>query len=198
MPLAASVLIDGPSELVFDYAIPDHLEVLPGCRVRIPLRNRDATGTVLRIQEAPQSEFDLRFLTGLVDPEPLITPALLKLAEWITSYYGTPLEQVIRSIIPASIRGEKTSAKIRKAAILANPPTESELAKLAKGPNASTKLSTCCRLQTNQSRSPNLGGHPYPPQLRPSQRKAGSRLSIWKSGVTLMPTKPFYQQTHLP
>ena len=111
MPLAASVLIDGPSELVFDYAIPDHLEVLPGCRVRIPLRNRDATGTVLRIQEAPQSEFDLRFLTGLVDPEPLITPALLKLAEWITSYYGTPLEQVIRSIIPASIRGEKTSAQ---------------------------------------------------------------------------------------
>ena len=132
MPLAASVLIDGPSELVFDYAIPDHLEVLPGCRVRIPLRNRDATGTVLRIEEAPQSEFDLRFLTGLVDPEPLITPALLKLAEWITSYYGTPLEQVIRSIIPASIRGEKTSTKIRKAAILANPPTESELAKLAK------------------------------------------------------------------
>jgi primosomal protein N' (replication factor Y) len=108
------------------------LKVLPGCRVRIPLRNRDATGTVLRIQEAPQSEFDLRFLTGLVDPEPLITPALLKLAEWITSYYGTPLEQVIRSIIPASIRGEKTSAKIRKAAILANPPTKSELAKLAK------------------------------------------------------------------
>ena len=132
MPLAASVLIDGPSELVFDYAIPDHLEVLPGCRVRIPLRNRDATGTVLRIQEAPQSEFDLRFLTGLVDPEPLITPALLKLAEWITSYYGTPLEQVIRSIIPASIRGEKTSAKLRAAAIIANPPTESELAKLAK------------------------------------------------------------------
>ena len=132
MPLAASVLIDGPSELVFDYAIPDHLEVLPGCRVRIPLRNQDATGTVLRIEEAPQSEFDLRFLTGLVDPEPLITPALLKLAEWITSYYGTPLEQVIRSIIPASIRGEKTSAKIRKAAILVNPPTETELAKLAK------------------------------------------------------------------
>ena len=132
MPLAASVLIDGPSELVFDYAIPDHLKILPGCRVRIPLRNRDATGTVLRVQEAPQSEFDLRYLTGLVDPEPLITPALLKLAEWITSYYGTPLEQVIRSIIPASIRGDKTSAKIRKAAILAKKPTEIELAKLAK------------------------------------------------------------------
>jgi primosomal protein N' (replication factor Y) len=132
MPLAASVLIDGPSELVFDYAIPDHLKVLPGCRVRIPLRNRNATGTVLRVQEAPQSEFDLRFLTGLVDPEPLITPPLLKLADWITSYYGTPLEQVIRSIIPASIRGEKTSAKVRKAAVLKNKPSDEELATIAK------------------------------------------------------------------
>ncbi len=102
MPLSASVLIDGPSELVFDYAIPEHLTVLAGCRVRIPLRNRNATGTVIRIAEKPHGDFDLRFLTGLVDPEPLVTPPLLKLAEWIASYYGTPLEQVIRSIIPSS------------------------------------------------------------------------------------------------
>ena len=158
MPLAASVLIDGPSELVFDYAIPDHLKILPGCRVRIPLRNRDATGTVLRIQEAPESEFDLRYLTGLVDPEPLITPALLKLAEWITSYYGTPLEQVIRSIIPASIRGDKTSAKIRKAAILAKKPTEIELAKLAKRAKRQHQIITLLSIADKPIPITELGG----------------------------------------
>ncbi|MDB4428731.1 primosomal protein N' [Akkermansiaceae bacterium] len=158
MPLAASVLIDGPSELVFDYAIPDHLKILPGCRVRIPLRNRDATGTVLRVQEAPQSEFDLRYLTGLVDPEPLITPALLQLAEWITSYYGTPLEQVIRSIIPASIRGDKTSAKIRKAAILAKKPTEIELAKLAKRAKRQHQIITLLSIADKPIPITELGG----------------------------------------
>ncbi|MGB2454853.1 MAG: replication restart helicase PriA [Akkermansiaceae bacterium] len=158
MPLAASVLIDGPSELVFDYAIPDHLKILPGCRVRIPLRNRDATGTVLRVQEAPQSKFDLRYLTGLVDPEPLITPALLKLAEWITSYYGTPLEQVIRSIIPASIRGDKTSAKIRKAAILAKKPTEIELAKLAKRAKRQHQIITLLSIADKPIPITELGG----------------------------------------
>ena len=158
MPLAASVIIDGPSELVFDYAIPDHLKILPGCRVRIPLRNRDATGTVLRVQEAPQSEFDLRYLTGLVDPEPLITPALLKLAEWITSYYGTPLEQVIRSIIPASIRGDKTSAKIRKAAILAKKPTEIELAKLAKRAKRQHQIITLLSIADKPIPITELGG----------------------------------------
>ena len=158
MPLAASILIDGPSELVFDYAIPDHLKILPGCRVRIPLRNRDATGTVLRIQEAPESEFDLRYLTGLVDPEPLITPALLKLAEWITSYYGTPLEQVIRSIIPASIRGDKTSAKIRKAAILAKKPDEIELAKLAKRAKRQHQIITLLSIADKPIPVTELGG----------------------------------------
>ena len=158
MPLAASVLIDGPSELVFDYAIPDHLKILPGCRVRIPLRNREATGTVLRVQEAPRSEFDLRYLTGLVDPEPLITPALLKLAEWIASYYGTPLEQVIRSIIPASIRGDKTTAKIRKAAILAKKPTEIELAKLAKRAKRQHQIITLLSIADKPIPITELGG----------------------------------------
>jgi hypothetical protein len=41
----ARVLIDGPSELVFDYAIPAGLPVQAGCRVRIPLRRKSSTGT---------------------------------------------------------------------------------------------------------------------------------------------------------
>ncbi|MDB4461850.1 primosomal protein N', partial [bacterium] len=158
MPLAASVLIDGPSELVFDYAIPNHLKVLPGCRVRIPLRNRNATGTVLRVQEAPQSEFDLRFLTGLVDPEPLVTPPLLKLADWITSYYGTPLEQVIRSIIPASVRGEKTSAKVRKAAVLKNKPSDEELATIAKRAKRQHQILTLLLISDKPIPITELGG----------------------------------------
>jgi len=158
MPLSASVLIDGPSELVFDYAIPENLKVLPGCRVRIPLRNRPATGTVLRIGEAPESDFNLRFLTDLVDPEPLVTPPLLKLAEWIAGYYGTPLEQVIRSIIPASIRGEKTSAKTRRAAVLKNPPSEDELAALAKRAKRQHQILTLLSVSGKPVPTTELGG----------------------------------------
>ncbi len=45
------VLIDGPAELVFDYAVPEGLDVRAGCRVRIPLRQKSATGTVLSVVE---------------------------------------------------------------------------------------------------------------------------------------------------
>ncbi|RYD32776.1 MAG: hypothetical protein EOP87_12240, partial [Verrucomicrobiaceae bacterium] len=58
----ARVLIDGPSELVFDYAIPAGLDVRPGCRVRIPLRRKSATGTVLSTVEPEQADFALREL----------------------------------------------------------------------------------------------------------------------------------------
>ena len=158
MPLSASVLIDGPSELVFDYAVPDHLQVRAGCRVRVPLRNRPAVGTVLRLHESRPEGFDLRFLSDLVDPEPLVTPPLLKLAEWITSYYGTPLEQVIRSIIPASIRGEKTSAKTRRAAQIKKQPSEEELATLSKRAKRQHQILTLLTVAQKPVAMTELGG----------------------------------------
>ena len=128
----ARVLIDGPSELVFDYAIPADLNVLPGCRVRVPLRRKTATGTVLSVEEPEQADFALRELEALIDSEPLITPVLLKTAQWIADYYGTSLESVIRSILPESVRSEENSAKTRRVAVLDGAPDIAVLAKLEK------------------------------------------------------------------
>jgi primosomal protein N' (replication factor Y) len=196
MPLAASVLIDGPSELVFDYAIPEHLNVLPGCRVRIPLRNRNATGTVLRIADRPQGDFDLRYLTDLVDPEPLVTAPLLKLAEWISSYYGTPLEQVIRSIIPSSIRGEKGSAKTRRAALLVNPPSAEELAALAKRAKRQHQVLTLLSVSDKPVPITELGGPAAAAPLKALAEKGWVKIIDLEvrrdpdAGETFVPTEP--------
>ena len=132
MPVNARVLIDGPSELVFDYAIPAGLNVQAGCRVRIPLRRRSATGTVLALAEPEQADFALRELESLIDPEPLITPVLLRTADWIAHYYGSSLESVIRSILPEGVRSEENSAKTRRVAVLVATPDAAVLAKLEK------------------------------------------------------------------
>jgi primosomal protein N' (replication factor Y) len=128
----ARVLIDGPSELVFDYAIPADLNVLPGCRVRIPLRRKSATGTVLSVVEPEQADFALRELESLIDPEPLITPVLLRTADWIANYYASSIESVIRSVLPEGVRSEENSAKTRRIAILNEAPTAVVLEKLLK------------------------------------------------------------------
>ncbi len=128
----ARVLIDGPSELVFDYAIPAGLDVRPGCRVRIPLRRKSATGTVLSVGEPEQADFALRELESLIDPEPLITPVLLRTADWIAHYYGSSIESVIRSVLPEGVRSEENSAKTRRVAVLDAAPEPAVLAKLEK------------------------------------------------------------------
>ena len=128
----ARVLIDGPSELVFDYSFPDELPVLPGCRVRVPLRNRPATGTVLSIAAAEDLGFALRPLTDLIDPSPLITKELLQMAEWIAHYYGSSMESVIRSLLPESVRSEENSAKLQKFVHLVEMPTTEKLASIEK------------------------------------------------------------------
>ncbi len=132
MPVNARVLIDGPSELVFDYAVPAGLDVRPGCRVRIPLRRQSATGTVLSMVEPAQVDFALRELESLIDPEPLITPVLLRMGEWIADYYGCGIETVIRSLLPESVRSEENSAKTRRVAVLDAVPDVTVLEKLAK------------------------------------------------------------------
>ena len=132
---AARVLIDGPSELVFDYAIPEGMPVQSGCRVRVPLRNRSSTGTVLAVSDDEENGdlgFSLRPLDALTDPEPLITPKLLELAQWIKNYYGCSIESVIRVLLPEAVRTEDKSAKTRKVAILEEQPDAETLAKLEK------------------------------------------------------------------
>ena len=121
---AARVLIDGPSELVFDYAIPDGLPVVPGCRVRVPLRNKLSQGTVLDLVTSEDLGFALRPLHSLSDPEPLITPKLLEAGRWIAGYYGCSIESVIRALLPEAVRTEDNSAKVRKFAILDSDFTE--------------------------------------------------------------------------
>lgn len=128
----ARVLIDGPSELVFDYAIPSGLDVRPGCRVRVPLRRKSATGTVLSTGEPEQADFALRELESLIDPEPLITPVLLRTADWIANYYGSSIESVIRSVLPEGVRSEQNSAKTRRVALLDAAPDPLVLLKLEK------------------------------------------------------------------
>lgn len=170
--LAAKVLIDGPSELVFDYAIPENLgPVAIGCRVRIPLRNRNSTGTVLHIGEPPQTNFALRHLHSLIDPEPLITPGLMKLGKWLADYYGSPMEQVMRALLPESVRQDAHSEKTQKVVILENFPDPETLEKLAKRAPKQHVILTLLKASSGQISVKDLGGGSVTASLKSLEKK---------------------------
>jgi primosomal protein N' (replication factor Y) len=118
--LRAKVLIDGPRELEFDYSVPGDIadRVRAGSRVRVPLGRRQATGTVTEMgEQEPGREpraFELKPILGLIKGQAAVPAALLRLAQWIADYYVAPLEQVMRSLLPVSVRAEKTGALMRK------------------------------------------------------------------------------------
>lgn len=169
--LAARVLIDGPSELVFDYAIPESMEVSVGCRVHIPLRNRSSTGTVLEIGEPPQTNFVLRELTKLIDPEPLITPNLMKLGKWIADYYAAPMEQVMRALLPESVRQDAHSEKTRKVVHLESMPDDETFEKLSKRAPKQHVILTLLKSAAGQIALADLGGSSVTASVKSLEKK---------------------------
>ena len=103
---AVRVLVDGRDDMVLDYALPlgtDSIE--RGCRVEIPLRGGKAVGTVLQTVEPEDAQsYRLRPILRTVDDQPIVSPALLDLAEWAANYYAVPIEQMIRCIAPEAVR----------------------------------------------------------------------------------------------
>ena len=114
----ARVLVDGSSGLEFDYSIPENLKalVVVGSRVKVHLRNRPSTGTVVDLSSTNEGSDKLNYLKpilGLITDKPILTSVLIELGRWISNYYVASMESVMRSLIPESVRDEQHDFKRR-------------------------------------------------------------------------------------
>ncbi|NRB74372.1 MAG: primosomal protein N' [Verrucomicrobiales bacterium] len=123
MEIVVQVLVDGASDdLTFSYTVPEGMSILAGQRVRIPLRNRTAIGTVISVKEQDTSQLNYRLkpIAGQVSEDPFLTPGLMELASWISSFYLTPIESVFRTMLPKPSRGDSEKRKTEKAVALSD------------------------------------------------------------------------------
>jgi len=104
-PGYCEVALPVPLRKTFTYAIPRALggEVLPGCRVVVPFRNRAMVGLVLALTgERPAAE-TVKEIVEVLDPLPALTPRLVELGRWITSYYLAPPGETFRAMLPPAV-----------------------------------------------------------------------------------------------
>lgn len=138
MEMVAAVLIDESADRVFSYRVPESLRgrVRESSRVAVPLRGREATGTVLELMPRSESglpaELKLKEVRRLLAEDPLLTTSLLRLARWISRYYRASLAQTLRCMVPSAVRPESGRARTRRIARLAKMPSEAERQALAK------------------------------------------------------------------
>ncbi len=95
--ISHQVLVLAPLPEPLDYLSPS--TVPAGCRVRVPLGNRQAIGLVLGHDEA-QDPTALKPIGEVIDTQPLGDSHWLALIRWAANYYGCRQEAMLRTALP--------------------------------------------------------------------------------------------------
>ncbi len=106
----ADVILPLNLSQAFTYEIPESFEgTKPGMRCLVPVGNKKYVGCILKIHTT-RPTFKTKGISHILDDEPLLTPRQLDLMQWASAYYLTPLGEVFRHFLPASL----TETKERK------------------------------------------------------------------------------------
>ncbi len=97
-----SVALPLPVDQTFTYSVPPQLvaDAVLGSRVLVPFGRRKLTGVVVEEEVYPDEGLRIRPILDVLDEEPSITPELLKLTRWMSSYYLCGWGEAIRAALP--------------------------------------------------------------------------------------------------
>ncbi len=107
----AEVVFPVPVDHGFTYRIPERFvdAISPGMRVLVPFGARKTTGFVVQLMDQSDRQ-DVKDIDEVLDPVPLFSVEVLKLAKWIADYYLCGWGEVLKAALPAGIH--KNSVKI--------------------------------------------------------------------------------------
>jgi primosomal protein N' (replication factor Y) (superfamily II helicase) len=98
----------------FDYSVPGELadKIGLGCKVRVPFGSREITGYVVEIPAQSQVA-RLKPVLDVLGERAFIPPSLIDLAQWIATYYCSPLAVALRGVLPEAVRRAEAGFKQR-------------------------------------------------------------------------------------
>ena len=101
------VILPIPIPGVFTYGVPKHIkqEILKGCRVIVPFGKRKYyTGLVYATLDRVSSKYAVKKIFEVLDIEPIVTTAQLKLIDWISNYYMCHVGDAYNAALPAGLK----------------------------------------------------------------------------------------------
>jgi len=113
-PMIARVCLEIALRKEFDYAIPVELtgQVDVGSRVQVPFGARKVLGVVTAVaEESAQSR--LKPILKIIGAQTLVTPKVIRLANWIANYYCCAPEIALKSVLPEAVRKEEAGWRER-------------------------------------------------------------------------------------
>ncbi len=97
----AEVSVNSPiaQRQTFSYSLPPGLGIDIGQAVWVPFGDKLLQGVVLGLSPHPAVE-ETKDIAGVIEPRPLLSPAHVQLARWISRYYLSPIFDAVALMLP--------------------------------------------------------------------------------------------------
>src|SRR5258707_15636791 len=106
------VALDVPLARLFDYALPEGMQVAPGDRVIVPFGARQRLGVVIEIDAASALAANrLKTLVAVRDDAPRLPKEWLDLMRFLAGYYQRPLGETVIASLPPRLRSTRPLPK---------------------------------------------------------------------------------------
>ncbi|MBQ9645256.1 MAG: primosomal protein N' [Prevotella sp.] len=106
----ADVILPVPLDGCFTYEVPSSLEAraMVGQRVLVPFgRSKSYVGIISRLHGQKPEGFEVKLIAQLMDSAPVLLPDQLRLWQWISDYYMSPIGEVYKAALPAGLKAEE-------------------------------------------------------------------------------------------
>ena len=117
--LYADLILPVPLQGLFTYSVPEGMNVGAGCRVLVSFgRSKTYLGIVMRLHNEKPTAYEVKPILQLMDARPIVNEQQLRLWQWISDYYLSPIGDVYKAALPAGLKAEdgyrpKTETHIR-------------------------------------------------------------------------------------
>ena len=115
----ADIILPVPLQGMFTYAVPEAMAARVGCRVLVQFgRTKNYVGIVARLHDVKPEGYEVKAIQQLLDSEPIVTEQQLRLWQWMSDYYMSPIGDVYKAALPSGLKAEdgyrpKTETYIR-------------------------------------------------------------------------------------
>lgn len=102
------VILPLPLEGMFTYSLPADLSasLLPGMRVVVPLgKSKTYVGLAVRLHDE-QPGFEVKDVMEVIDAKPVVTDVQLRLWQWLSEYYLSPIGEVMNAALPLGMKSK--------------------------------------------------------------------------------------------
>lgn len=100
----ANLYVPYPLESQYTYAVPEHMKVVPGMRVKVNFAGRLITGYVVELTEKKPDKFEMKDIIEVIDDEPVFGSRLIGLARFVAATYLSSVGEVLSLALPSGLR----------------------------------------------------------------------------------------------